>query len=63
MRLTDWVLIFVAVAAAAAVFAFGGIVQGLVTAATIVFGVSIALFVVGILYEDLRHWLHQPHTD
>ncbi len=63
MTVTNWVLIFMAIAAVAAVFGFGGVVQGLVTAAIIVFAVSIALFIAGILYEDFRHWLHQPHTD
>ncbi len=63
MTVTNWVLIFMGIATVSAVFAFGGMVQGLVTAAIILFAVSAALFISGILYEDFRHWLHQPHTD
>ncbi len=63
MTMTNWVLVFAAIAAVSAVFGFGGVVQGLVTAGIILFAVSAALFITGILYEDFRHWLHQPHVD
>lgn len=63
MTVTNWVLTFMAIATVSAVFGFGGVVQGLVTAAIIVFAVSAGLFVSGILFEDFRHWLHQPHND
>ena len=57
-----WIIAFLIIAALAALFGFGGIVQSLVSVALILFWIFLALFLISVIFSGFRHIGHHTHV-